>query len=521
MFTESLAKFREGLEELLFLNPTLGSMARAMGTPVWDSQQNTAYVTYDSNNKSIMFAFNPDFILQIPTEQVAAVIAHESYHVLLKHLDEFRMDHVYPNKDALQKAQECIINDTVENVHLLKLPDFVMRGKNIVGCDCSPYDTKTVYDMLNSEVDNTDSRSNNSQDRRKPPSDGVSSGSGSDTGSGESGGSESNSDGSDNTNGTGDESQGADNTGKNDKDSDVNGKDANTDEDGSAETDVDSPSNTGSKEKEDNKSDSDNAPVEYEPCGGFQMNNASMDEIANAFGRIISDAAHENGQTIDDFLEDAYAGGGFSISGAAGYTDAVISDARMNWKMLLAEINPKVLEAGKKNRKIRNNWARYDRRLAGSYPDVIIPKVDHLKPKNNDKGDTLPVFIIALDLSGSIPRTLVKTLQGFLDDIPEKLIKAYACTWSSSLVPYDESKKVVYSGGTNIQKVVDYVNKIKMETKTDPYVLVITDGQYSHNHRKPGKKWFYMGVTQRDVPYIKRTHNVGDDVVYYVGDFRE
>lgn len=429
--------FRLGLEELLFVNSDLGSIARSMGMPVWDDNQETAYVTYDGESKTIMFAFNPSFIRSITTEECAGVIAHETHHVVLEHLKDFTNPE-YTDRDALVKAQECIINDTVVSVYELPLPPIgVCRGEEIVGQDCTHLPTRTVYDLL-------------AQDNE-----------------------------AEGTSGEGDGNESSESTGSSGSGSPTPG------------------------------------------CGGVRVDEADYDAIAAAAEALIEDAASSEGKTVEELVESLTnsSAGGYSPTGAPVSEASAISSERMNWRALLARINPKVLEAGKTVRP-RNDWASYNRRMGAVYPKAILPKVKTEDPAPKEKGDAIPSMVIALDLSGSIDRSLVKMLQGLLTDIPEDLIQAYPCTWGSNLIPFTPGGRVA-GGGTNIDLVSSYVRKIQAETGTEPYVLVITDGQFYSRFSRPGKDWFFMGVDNYSIPTIKRYHCSSSEEVYHVKDFRD
>lgn len=498
MMTTDQAKFREGLEELLFVNPTFGSIARSMGTPVWDPAQPTAYVTYDSDQNRIVFAFNPDFIHTLSVEETAAVIAHETHHVVLEHLPEM-LSGKFPNADALRKAHECIINDTIETVFQLPLPDGVMKGPDLCGQDCSPLSTQAAYDIFNKQEDQDSS----GQDQAGEGGKGDSTG---DAGQGSSGQDSSDQGASDGT-GSGDSGEGQDQAGEGSGAGDEASE-------GAGE-------GAGAEGK---------APVPGGGCSGVVVPEGMETAAAKALGDLLNKAAEDMGVTLPE-LEEAVSnssGGGYSPTGASYAEQTQITRERMNWKLLLAKINPKVMEAGKRTR-TRNNWTTYNRRMGSVYPKVILPKVEKIKPKDSEKGDSLPVLVIALDLSGSIPRTLVKTLQGLLNEIPTDLIRAYPCTWGTSLYPYVEGGKVA-GGGTDINLVVNYVDKVKKETGTDPYVLVITDGEFTNSHRRPGKEWIWMSVDRASLPTFKRKSGSGywgygghakpDEEVFLVDDFK-
>lgn len=451
---EAKAKYRTAIDELLFLAPQLGHIARSMGFPVWDYNQETAYITYDASKRKIVFAVNPNFYATLNDDQATGVLAHETYHMVLDHLDEMLDKTNYPDAQALIKAHECIINDTIKINHMLELPEGVLTGPDLIGQELNHFTTFEAYKLF-------------AQD--------------SEQGVGE---------------------------GESDSDADADGDDAGDGDSGG----------TGA--------------FTAGACGGIQITEAEAKDFSDALDKLFKAAAKDMGVTDEEFAQeltnttaDGYTPTGAPVADATQYTPE-----RMNWRKLLARINPKVLESGKKRARVRNNWTRYNRRMSAVYPTVIMPKVEAEKPKASDDGDSLPVLVIALDLSGSIPRSLVKTLQGLLNEIPEELIRAYPCTWGSSLIPYDEEHNFrVAGGGTNIDSVSKYVAKIERETGTSPYVLVITDGQFYNDFKRPGKDWYFMAVDQPSVRTIRNGYRWGsatgglvrpDEEVYLVDDFK-
>ena len=254
-------------------------------------------------------------------------------------------------------------------------------------------------------------------------------------------------------------------------------------------------------------------------CGGIQIDSKDSLDVDDYLKDLISSTASQQNMTYDEFMDDIYntKNGGYSPTGTPVSGNNSNSSARMNWNYLLAKINPKVLKVGRK-RKIKYDWTKQNRRLISSYPKSIIPKTKTHDPNPNHKGDSIPVFVIALDLSGSIPTGLVGMLQGLLEDIPEKLIKVYPCTWGTSLVPYEPGGKVAY-GSTYIENVVRYVKQIQDETGTEPYVLVITDGVFRRDYERPGKDWFFMAIDNRSYKEECAYHAKDKDHLYHVKDF--
>lgn len=142
-FTED---YLRGLESLYLHSPTLFYLVRALGTPQANGSIPTAQVSFDPATQRVLFEMNPDFIAPLSDEQVAFVVTHEAYHVLLEHLAE-SMDHVsYPQDQILVVAHECIVNDTVQGFGL-DHPGDIHLG-SLYGANFSHWTTREGYDFL-------------------------------------------------------------------------------------------------------------------------------------------------------------------------------------------------------------------------------------------------------------------------------------------------------------------------------------------------------------------------------------
>jgi len=451
--------FKDGLLELLYLDPNLGAIARNLGMPVVDNSISTASLRWDKREKRIIFAVNENFVENSDEEMIASVILHETEHLIFDHVLE-RIEDVFPDKKILHMAQECINNDIIENIYQLPLPDDAITGKELLHKDCTSLSTKQVYDLLMQNL---------------PPQDG-------------------------NGDGNSESPKGMKGQG---------GSGGGSPKDGDDEDDGDS--------------DSDNKDEQQEPkggCGGIQIDDEDVYDVEDFLKDLVEKTAKDKNMTYDELMNeiDNTKSGGYSPTGSKIGEKNTPSPTRMNWNQLLAKINPKVLEAGKKT-KVKYDWTKQNRRMISVYPQAIIPKTKTKDPKSSDKGDSIPVLVIALDLSGSIPRSLVKMLQGLLEDIPEKLIKAYPCTWGSNLFPYEPGGQLG-GGGTDIILVSKYVEAIQKETNTDPYVLVITDGEFYGDFSRPGKDWYFMAIDDNSYRYHCKEHAKDDDHLYHVKDFK-
>jgi predicted metal-dependent peptidase len=471
--------YKDGLLELLYLDPNLGAIARGLGMPVVDNSISTAALKWDKREKKIIFAVNEDFAENADEEMIASVILHETEHLIFDHVLE-RIEDAFPDKKILHQAQECINNDIIDTIYQLPLPDDAITGQQLLQRDCTSLSTKQVYDMIVSQM---------------PPQEG--------------------------------EGEGDPNGPKSQKGQ--KGQGGGSGQPGSNDGDPGDESEDGEGEggEGDESEDKDEKQEPKGGCGGIQIDDEDVFDVEDYLKDLVGKTAQEKGMTADELMDEINntKSGGYSPTGAKvgeGYKPP--SPTRMNWNQLLAKINPKVLEAGKK-KKVKYDWTTQNRRLVSVYPKAIVPKVKTIKPKAGDKGDSLPVLVIALDLSGSINRNLVKMLQGLLEDIPEKLIKAYPITWGSYVIPYVPGG-VLANGGTDIDAVSKYVENIQKDTNTNPYVLVITDGEFHKGFKRPGKDWYFMAVDDNSYSVNSgyygncRTHAEDEDHLYHVKDFK-
>ncbi len=459
--------FKSGLLELLYLDPNLGAIARGLGMPVVDNSISTASLKWDKQTKKIVFAVNEEFAENADEEMLASVILHETEHLIFDHISE-RIENNFPNKEILHMAQECINNDIIETIYQLPLPEDAITGQQLLHKDCTSLSTKQVYDLIVDQM---------------PPEEGEQDGE---------------SEGQKGQKGQKGQGGGHGQPGDNDDDDDDD------------EGDGDSGDGNSQDENQQKKGG----------CGGIQVDDEDMLDVEDYLKDVVAKAAKDQNKTYDEMMNEINntKSGGYSPTGGIIGSSKAPSPKRMNWNQLLAKINPKVLEAGKKT-KVKYDWTTQNRRLISVYPKAIVPKVKTKDPKNSDKGDSLPVLVIALDLSGSIPRSLVKMLQGLLEDIPEKLIKAYPCTWGTYLYPYVPGGPLG-DGGTDIDNVVNYVKKIQEETKTNPYVLVITDGEFHVSYERPGKDWYFMAVDNNSYNGWCKDHAKDENHLYHVKDFQ-
>lgn len=245
------------------------------------------------------------------------------------------------------------------------------------------------------------------------------------------------------------------------------------------------------------------------------MNNNTMDE---ALADIINEATSDG--TLD---ENMVSGTGFTIGSPTGKTrdtdDVNIPDnMSLDWARLLKEIDPRILTVGRKTLAFDNteqrSFARIYRPLATFYPDVIIP--GHIGEDGTPDGDddAVPTIILALDYSGSTPEWFLEVIVALADTIPTEGADVRVITWSNDVVEWDENRNVCEQWGTDIDLVFEYAQQVSEEIDGDPYVIVVSDGEFNRVHSghdlgAPEENYYWVGIERNDKSSF--VHNLEDD----------
>lgn len=478
--------YKRGLDAIYLYAPYFYKIMLHLGIPVANENIPTAQVNFNPHTKEILFEINPNLIESMTDEEVGFVIAHEAYHVLLNHLPELMMKEEYPQSETLVLAHEYISNDNVANVLGLDIPDTdfeIYLGKNI-DQDFSMMSTREAYDVLAKDEEKTEDDSVEQDDEKQNNSS-----------------SNSSSNGSDNSAADVSDKKSESPSGNNDQQDDEKSSE---DEDSSAGYD---------SEGQDEDSDADSQPgdkVSY--CAGPKISEENYDEFMKSIVDAVEksyydmksndeldDVPVEMQNIMSDYSKDVSFGIGNDRS--TMFMNTVDDNMNLDWKSLIAEINPKILSAGGP-KKYKDVWHQPRRRMISSYPKVVLPaRVE--KKDGDDKGDEIPTFILALDWSVSIPDYLIAGLANLADTVPDKFVKVLPITWSNHYKEFDTVKRnMIIRGGTNIGAVYEYSQKVAKEIGRQPYVFVITDGQFHFKHYETNSKkniqdyWYWGGINK-------------------------
>lgn len=444
---EFVDDYARGLNALGEYSRPFHSLALSLGVPVEDSGEGvTAFVSFNADEKQVEFHMNPDFIHPMEDEQIGYLIAHETYHVILSHLQE-AMSGEYKNVSALTIAHECLVNDSVDAVIGLDSPEGGVHGMEMFGTDFSILSTREGYEVVLADQDEDD-------------------------------------DGS-----VGDVSGSA---------GDDSGDVASDGDEGSGGDVASAPMCSG---------------VTVAPEDAAALQDVVIKGIIAADAYGDGDVPTQIADAISDI--DPSLSGGFSLGKGEGSESlGIIDDINLNWKGLLALINPKIMSGGSKPKK--TTWNRPRRIAMGVYPDMVLP-VTSASSVRDDDGSEVPAVILALDLSTSIPDRFIQGLKSMAATMPDNLFRKFPVTWSSNLVEFDESERVCKRRGTNVRLVWEYAKKIEHECGVTPYVVVITDGVIKmsgemmawENTDEISRRWFWGRIPKGDNSF-SRTILLGD-----------
>lgn len=152
--------YKRGLDSIFASSPLFGNLAASLGKPIETLGDYRAFVAFNSETKNIEFHLDSKYISELTDDEIGAVIAHETYHVLLDHLNE-KISGDYINLQVLNIAHECIINDGLSGNVGLELPENVVYGTDLYQEDFSIFSTKEAYNFIIEKLEEEDNSLNN------------------------------------------------------------------------------------------------------------------------------------------------------------------------------------------------------------------------------------------------------------------------------------------------------------------------------------------------------------------------
>ena len=534
---EFMDDYSRGMEMLRLANRAFGGFVSSLGYPIANESIPTAQVQVNFGEERIEFHINPHFIHELRDSEIAAVLAHEGFHIALNHLTEIGDRVEYPEHSVLVDAQECIINDGLPGNIGFHTMAGTFKGLERHDQDFSLFSSREGYDFIMSQRQQDQQEDKDEQEQKS------SGGSGEGDGSGNSEKSDKDPEGT----GPGEEEKDGDDKKDDEQDSTGSGDEEDSEQDGSAAGDDDSDGDQNGDQDGD-ASQGGEAGSAGSAAGdgsgschgivivGDEDGNVDLDKLKEIIKNTVTKAMGSIDTTqlptdVQDALEEladeiGTPQPGYSLGQPKDGFQTIdrFSSMNVNWVQLLAEINPKLRDRGRPKHK--DAWHAPRRRMLHSYPNVILPTSKRMDSPRG-KGDSIPTFIIALDMSGSIPERLLTNLAAFAASVPPELIRAFPITWSDSFKIFDPERprEIVRRGGTTIQTVMNYANQVEKESKVRPYVLVITDGDYNipygWDKAEIMDKWYWMGIQAHDRSRIQRSTGAWTkpERIFNLGDF--
>jgi predicted metal-dependent peptidase len=108
-----------------------------------------ALPTKSTRLEDFEFHFNPDFAETLDDEEMGFVLAHETMHVLLNHLE---LGQHFDNPQIFNLAADAVINDYLVDLGL-EMVEGGVTGEALVGHSCAHSTVAEVYAEIKQEVD--------------------------------------------------------------------------------------------------------------------------------------------------------------------------------------------------------------------------------------------------------------------------------------------------------------------------------------------------------------------------------
>lgn len=456
-----LDEYYAGINWLYAHKPHMADYVSALGGPksVESKAIPTAAVVL-TKNKTVELHMNNEFFSGLTDGEKAGVLTHEFHHVLLSHLHEQSNTEKWPQANILELAHEVVINDYLELAGY-ELPEDRISGEKFN--DFFAYDTtdEAYQKLLKNAEENPAER---------------------DSGSDNSAGGES----SDNNSGAKGSSKGG---GGQPADSSICSGPLAEGEDGEYrpltpeefEELAEALKNAAiAKIKEVKTPDPQELPTEQQISEGDQ----AMADALNDDSQVYSKGAGLDGSEMEQILSD--------------------KRLNMNWVNILRMVNKAIGKDGSMQARGAVNWA-HRRRATLGIPNVILPSVGAPVGEGIGAG-TAPEVLLALDFSGSVPRSMTSIMASLAKSIPTDKIKPKCITFSTYAVDFDHQadRNSTASGGTDFSSVAKVAEAMAANNRgVYPHVICMTDGEANFSSITPkvnelNEKWIWVDITTND-----------------------
>ena len=201
-----------------------------------------------------------------------------------------------------------------------------------------------------------------------------------------------------------------------------------------------------------------------------------IDAIKGTVDQMSDDEASNMGpvKAMKDGEDSSIKKAGTEFDSSSTYAQKM--DVSEAWVDFIRKINPDFLEGFGLFGKQRTTWAKPRKKFTYMYPKVLLPNKITVGDNLKKDGGMKPHIVLALDFSGSIPRSTADDMAKLARSIPDS-IDVDCCTFSTHFVPFDHTKdkNKTASGGTSFAAVEQFVRSLNLN-EYPKAVVVFTDG---------------------------------------------
>lgn len=236
-------------------------------------------------------------------------------------------------------------------------------------------------------------------------------------------------------------------------------------------------------------------------------------------GLDIPDTLESELGGIDELPSVAPSDGGGCSTALTSKSDlemlAEANPGQVDWLELLLKVNP---DLGKKPGMApvpkRKDWTRRPNRFSCMDKSLTLPAhvPDRKSAKSGLAAGAKPRLVLALDLSGSIPRSAAEKMAELARMAPADKVEVLCCTFSTYYVEYDitSTRNSVAGGGTDFSAVEEFVLSTMKPGDDYPTVVCVTDGEASFRRGKTPsmeqltEQWHWLPVFTRDAQFMRQ-----------------
>jgi len=430
-----------------------------IGSPMWTTSIPTAAVTMDKdakNQDTFGFIFNPKFGSSLTTEQFAFILAHETLHIVLYHLN---LSLNFDNKEVFNVAADAVINDYLDGAGL-ELIDGICRGESLVGYNCA---NCTVTDVYHDIINNPETMKKLGQGECESCG-----------GSGEEG------------------------------DDSACG--------GSGQDDKGNPCDDCGGSGKGKCPDCNGCGKQGQGGGGYVIIDSHdwmhNPENIKKFKEAMAAAGVKPEDLPDDLEEilteaqNTYEKTQMAGNGVGKEEFLQEQKVTIKWAELLEKVDPDMFRMPGAGPRPITSFRQPRRKLAGmaSFSDAILPCLETPdKGKLTNRSDRKPSIVVALDTSGSIGTETANKFVNLGRSIPQDKVNVFACTFTSRYQPLDLDNPRWNSGGTCFSAIEDFIRTEVLHQNENKYpsaVVVVTDGHASFPRSRPNtvqaEGWFWL-----------------------------